>query len=66
MKGAEASGSPVSCLIIPDLTSIKSTECKTSILHYGLILRALTTSILPEVAAEKEDVNERIKAKDNG
>lgn len=45
---------------------MKSTECKTSILHYGLIFRALATSILPEVAAEQEDVNERIKAKDNG
>lgn len=28
--------------------------------------RALATNILPEVAAEQEDVNERIKAKDNG
>lgn len=56
----------MSFLIIPDLITINSTDCKTGILWYRLIFTALATSILPEVAAELEDVNKRIKAKDNG
>lgn len=52
--------------IIPGSVSIKCIECKTCILCYGRIFKSFTTNILAEVAAEQKDVNERIKAKDNG
>lgn len=66
IRRADRDCSLVSFLTVPGSESIKSVECKTSILCYGLIFQTFTTNILTEVAAEQKDVNERIKAKDNG